>query len=99
MSVPEHVVVVHIDTNGDWTIKAWTDERVQIFVVDENAPDDRVYCVTSRETDANALRTLIGDSPIGHLGDGRLDDQTVQAVKAMYWRMSGGRLEVMETGQ
>jgi hypothetical protein len=96
MSKPEHVVVLHLDADGSVSLRVWGDERVCVLWVDETCPTDRVYCQTARETDPEALRALIGDSPIGHYGDGTLTPETEQAIRAALWRAEGGRLQLVE---
>lgn len=92
---PEGVIVLHIAEDGSYDLRAWGAQRVQILWIDDRAPDDRVYCQTSREADAEDLRKLIGGDAIGHAGDGYLDEQTIQAIRAMSWRMSGGQLSAL----
>lgn len=89
----EHVVVLHIDKDGNYSLRIWGDERVRVLWIDESAPGDRVYEQTCREDDPSELRALIGTSTIGHADDGYLDDQTIQAIRAMSWRLDGGKLE------
>lgn len=91
---PDGFVVLHIAEDGSYDLRIWGAERTHVLWVDDSAPGDRVYEQTSREGDAGALRELIGDSTIGHAGDGYLDDQTVQAIRAMAWRMDGERLKL-----
>jgi hypothetical protein len=91
-SAPVAFVVLHIAEDGSYDLKVWGDGRVQVLWVDERAAGDRVYCQTSRETDAADLAQLVGADHIGHAGDGHLDDQTVQAIRAMSWRLGGGKL-------
>ena len=93
MSKPiEAVVVLHIEEDGSYSLKVWGDERVTVLWVDERAPGDRVYCHTFREGDGEELKKLLGSDPIGHLHDGRLTDQEIQAIRAMHWRLEGGEL-------
>lgn len=88
----EGVVVLHIAEDGSYDLRVWGAETVQVLWIDDRSPGDRVYRADHRETDHNALRELIGGDRIGHAGDGHLDEQTVQAIRAMAWRMEGGRL-------
>jgi hypothetical protein len=88
----DHFVVLHIAEDGSYDLKVWGDERCQVLWIDERAPGDRVYCQTSRETDPQVLRDLVGSDTIGHIEDGHLDDQTVQAIRAMAWRLEGQHL-------
>lgn len=88
-------VVLHIAEDGSYDLKAWGAERVQILWVDDRAPGDRVYCQTTREANGEDLRKLLGGDTIGHAGDGYLDEQTVQAIRAMAWREEGGNLAAL----
>ena len=96
MAETKAFVVLHIAEDGSYDLKVWGDDSVQVLWVDERSPNDRVYCQTHREPDAADLKALIGDSPIGHGGDGKLDVGQVQAIRAMAWRMDGNRLGVLE---
>jgi hypothetical protein len=91
----DSIVVLHIDEEGNFDLKVWGDERVRVIWIDERSPGDRVYEQTHREADPNELKALIGDDRIGHAKDGYLDDQTVQAIRAMAWRLDGGKLTAL----
>lgn len=65
----ENVVVVHFDENGSIDYAVCGDEKVRLFIVDERAPNDRVYEWTTRCT-AGKIRELIPQgSKHGHKGD------------------------------
>lgn len=68
----ENVVVVHFDENGsiDYAV-CGGDEKVRLFIVDDRAPNDRVYEWTTRCT-AGKIRELIPQgTKRGHKGDTR----------------------------
>jgi hypothetical protein len=89
----KHAVVLHFDADGEPTLRVWDPNgEVIVLWVDERCPGDRVYEITSREPDIGTFKDLVGSDPIGHANDGRLDDQAVQAIRAMHWRLSGGKL-------
>ena len=96
MSAPNAIVALHIAEDGSYDLKVWGGSEVRVLWVDERSPGDRVYEQTSREPDGATLRELIGENPIGHAGDGHLDEQTIQAIRAMAWRMDGGKLGEVE---
>ncbi len=91
-------VVLHIDEDGNLDLRAFGDGSVLVLTIDERAPGDRVYEHTLREPPA-ALGELIGTDRIGHMGDGFLDDQTIQAIRAMHWREQGLRLSLVDKTQ
>lgn len=93
LGVPDGVIVLHIAEDGSYDLRVWGGDRVQVLWIDDRAPGDRVYCQTSREHDADDLRKLLGGDTIGHAGDGYLDDQTIQAIRAMAWKMEGNGLK------
>ncbi len=88
-------VVLHIAEDGSYDLRVWGGEMVRVLWIDESAPGDRVYEQTHRETDPQELRNLIGGDKIGHAADGYLDDQTVQAIRAMAWRLEGNALSAL----
>lgn len=89
----KRAVIIHIDKNGDHTVRVWDPTgEVLVLWVDENCPGDRVYEQLSREDDIADLKALIGSDTIGNSEDGRIDEQTAQAIRAMHWRMTGGKL-------
>lgn len=89
-------VVLHVAEDGSYDLRAWGAEDVMVLWVDERCQGDRVYEQTAREIEMSDLRDLIGDSPIGHVGDGKLDEQTTQAIRAAAWKLGGKRLSVVE---
>lgn len=70
MSDLQNAVVMHIDTDGSSSLLVCGAESVRVFVIDERAPNDRVYEITGRDT-AEEIKDALGDSPIGHAGDDR----------------------------
>jgi hypothetical protein len=67
----EGIVCVHYDEHGEIEFHVFGDERVRLFIVDERAPNDRVYEYTSR-TDPAALRMLTPEGvDIGNRNDER----------------------------
>ncbi len=54
-------VMIHIDKKGDWSVK--TDSVVEIYCVDDNSPDDRVYKMDARRytTSPERLSKLLGE--------------------------------------
>lgn len=70
MNKLEGVVVVHFDEDGDWSYHVFG-EKVRLFIVDERAPNDRVYEYLSR-SEPSYLRDLIpAGSDIGNQNDER----------------------------
>lgn len=66
----EAVAVVHIKEDGDTDYLICGDDKFRLFIVDERAPNDRVYEITLRDA-PETIREIIGDSPIGHRNDER----------------------------
>lgn len=62
------VVVVRFDEAGGLDYHVAGD--VRLFIVDERAPQDRVYEWTPKDT-AEEVQTILGDSPIGSSADER----------------------------
>lgn len=60
-------VVVHYDERGEVTYYA--DGDVQLLIVDERAPDDRVYEWLDRDA-PGAIDGVIGKSHVGNRWDG-----------------------------
>jgi high-affinity K+ transport system ATPase subunit B len=58
--------VLHFDRYGNATILA--DGGVEVYCIDENAPDDRVYRMRDAD-DRGQIDALIGDGPISHADD------------------------------
>ncbi|WP_298962529.1 hypothetical protein [uncultured Methylobacterium sp.] len=56
--------------------------KVQLFVVDDNAPDDRIYEVTSRSHPRIIDELMPPLSQIGNKADGSAAQQVVNAVYA-----------------
>lgn len=95
----ETVVVLHVKDDGTFDVRIWGDERVCVFTIDENVPDDRVYEHLLREESGEDLKALLGDSPIGNMSDGRISAEKAQAMKAMLWKMQGNRLGAVEDAE
>jgi len=96
---PDGFVVLHVAEDGSYSLRIWGCEKIHVLQIEEACPGDRVYELTNREEDPEELRALIGPDPIGHAGDGKLDDQTVQAIRAKLWGMEGKKLSVAEPPQ
>lgn len=71
--------VVHIHQNGD--IDYWSSEGVQLFVVDENAPGDRIYR-TSGVLSVGEAAKILGTDEIGSKDDGSPANARAHAVVA-----------------
>lgn len=69
MSEFNDCVVVHYDKDGE-TSYFVTGDRVRLFVVDERAPNDRVYEFLSRDT-PHGIKEILKDDPIGSSQDDR----------------------------
>lgn len=91
-SAPDGFVVLHIAEDGSYDLKVWGAPRTHVLWIDERVPHDRVYEQTMREDDAESLRNLIGPDRIGHYGDGVISAEMAQGIRAMAWRLEGGRL-------
>jgi hypothetical protein len=80
------IVICHFDESGNESYHVFGDERVRLFIVDDRAPHDRVYEVTSRAP-TEEFRNLIAEGEtIGHSGDARHE-----AIKA--------RIDAWQSGQ
>ncbi|MFE8106896.1 hypothetical protein [Sphingomonas melonis] len=65
------IVVVHFDEDGEQTYHVFGSEGIRLFIVDERAPNDRVYEVVSRE-DPATFRDLVPEgAEIGSSQDER----------------------------
>lgn len=60
-------VIVRYDDDGE--IEFYAEGIVRFLVIDERAPDDRVYEVRDRYT-REQIMSLIGDDDVGHQFDG-----------------------------
>lgn len=63
-------VVILLDKNGDLSVVA-SDEPVEVYVVSESAPDDRVYLYNAK-VGPRAVGALLGNSTVGHAADAKL---------------------------
>ena len=72
MSDPiQGAVIVRFDEDGELSYHVFGGESVRLFIVDERAPNDRVYEYTSRD-DAQVFRQIIpADAEIGSQSDER----------------------------
>jgi len=66
----EAIAIVHYDEHGVETFHICGDARFRLFVVDDRAPNDRVYEMTDR-CKADDIKKLMRDDPIGHRNDSR----------------------------
>jgi hypothetical protein len=62
------VCVIHFDEEGNQDFHICGEAR--LLVIDERAPNDRVYEMT-RKIDAAELAAMIGGNPIGSINDER----------------------------
>jgi len=62
-------VAIVLDENGELD-RVVSDEPIRCFVVDEKAPDDRVYELsTALSVGVHEVRQCLGSEPIGHAMD------------------------------
>lgn len=61
-------VIAHFDENG--SLNYFATSGVDLFIVDERAPSDRVYHYTTR-TSRKVCARILGDDPIGSKDDDR----------------------------
>lgn len=90
------VVVVHFDGNGD--INYLNTVGSTLLIIDERAPSDRVY-MYGHNSSAEEIAALIGDSPVGHSGDGHLSENQIQSIHALFWKRDGNELSVIDGGK
>lgn len=65
----QSTVVVHYDINGNLAFLFCG--PVDVFVVDDRCPVDRVYRCTVK-SNLRQISDVLGDDPIGHIGDGHI---------------------------
>ncbi len=63
-----NAVIVHFDSDGE--LMFYAAGNVRLFIVDERAPNDRVFEWTDRVLPSQ-IASIIGDSPIGSPDDER----------------------------
>lgn len=85
-------IVLHIDEFGFHSIRQFGGEPVAVLWVDENCKGDRVYLQDTVIEPVEALLDLIGNDTIGNSSDGYLDQGTIQAIRAVIWKQTGGSL-------
>ncbi len=64
-------VIVKFDKNGDIGYRVFGDEDVRLFIVDERAPNDRVYEWTQRADLATFREIIPSGTEIGSSQDAR----------------------------
>lgn len=69
--------------NDDGTVNYTRTEGVRMFIVDENAPSDRVYEI-STFSDPRLFAEIIGNGTIGRRGDGSPSEARLNAAIAKY---------------
>lgn len=72
-------VIAHIKEGETSPVYYVVGSNVQLFVVDENAPDDRVYEVTSRSHPRIIDELIPPLAPVGNAQDGSRAQQVVNA--------------------
>ena len=95
MSAITPVVAVHHDISG--VIHYLVPPDVTLLIIDDRTLCDRVYRYDTTTT-PEQIAALVGDSPIGHSGDGYLSGHEVQAIRAALWRADGNALAVVPAG-
>ncbi len=75
-------VIAHIKEGETSPIYYVIGANVQLFVVDENVPHDRVYEVTSRQHPKIIDELIPPLAPIGHADDGTREAAVVNAYSA-----------------
>jgi len=65
----EATVIVRFDEAGEISYHV-SGQSVRLYIVDERAPDDRVYEWTLRDT-AEEVQSILGTSPVGSSADER----------------------------
>jgi hypothetical protein len=87
------VCIVHFDEIGEQTYHIFGEAR--LLVIDERAPDDRVYEISGKIS-AEELSDLIGDDPIGSASDDRHEAISARINARLDGRRS--HLSVIEGG-
>jgi len=64
-------VVVRFDEDGDISYGVFGDERVRLFIIDERAPNDRVYEWLPRRAPSDLVGIIPPDAEIGSSADER----------------------------
>ncbi len=62
-------VIIHFE-EGEITPNYYMTGDVDLLIIDENTPDDRVYQYTTKSNN-ETMDFLLSNDPIGHLGDDR----------------------------
>ena len=71
-------VVVHIDEFGNHGYL--TDGDIDLFCIDERAPNDRVYQFSDRKVKRSEITKLMGKSRVGKLGDMPVTEAAIRAL-------------------
>lgn len=62
-------IVINMDAQGGFTV--FSDEPVELFVVCDSAPNDRVYQMEI-EVGVQKVRDQLRDDPVGHKNDSNI---------------------------
>jgi len=84
-TLKKHRVIVHFDSQGEVSYYVEGGSTVDLFIVDECAPNDRVYQWNPRAS-SEAMDTILGDSAVGSDNDDRHE-----AIKARVLGALDGR--------
>lgn len=86
------IVIVQV-RGGEWIKCLFTDD-VQVIILDEGVPDDRLYRLSNTSTPEEIAAALGGDE-IGSFDDGKLSETKRQAIIATEARMRGETLHAV----
>lgn len=75
------LVIVHYDANGEPSYFC-AGEEIRLFIVDERAPNDRVYEWLTRDS-ADTIKGVLRDDPIGSSSDDRHEAIKHRVLKAI----------------
>jgi hypothetical protein len=63
-------IVINMDVNGGFEI--FSDEPVEVFVVCDHCPNDRVYQSSSVNVGVEKVQAQLRSDPVGHINDDQL---------------------------
>jgi hypothetical protein len=60
-------IVINMDAQGGFEV--FSDEPIEVFVVCDHCPNDRVYQMTTVEVGVEKVRAQLRADPVGHTND------------------------------